>query len=611
MTTTAARRPSGSTATPPTIPGALAAGIGVLSVAAAVGAGHLVAGFVSPGSSPYVAVGDEVIRLSPQPLVEFAKSAFGTHDKTVLLVGIAVVMLVVSALAGFASRRVPRPGVVTISVLGLLGLAAVAVAPTFAPLDVIAPAASIAVGVPVFRRLHRLALEVAAERAATESSATDRAATDRAATDRAATDRTASETTGTDKAGAAAAETSGTREDGRRHGGAAEGSSGDGRLGTPATGTPGTRPSGTGKGGGPAVSRRGMLVGTSAAVGIGALLAGAGGVALGRGVGQSRADVTARLAGLDVVRRAPAIPPGADFAAELGTTPFVTANSDFYRIDTALRVPALQASDWSLRIHGMVGTERTLSFDDLMSRPMIEKTVTMTCVSNEVGGSLISTATFVGTPLRDLLTELGVQAGADQIFCTSSDGWTCGTPTDVVMEPDRDAMLVVGMNGEALPPEHGFPVRMVVPGLYGYVSATKWITDMELTTFAAQQGYWVDNGWAQEAPIKTEARIDLPGGFATVPAGQVTVAGIAWSQPRGVSKVEVRMDGGPWQQAALAADVSGATWRMWRTTFDLGPGSHTVQCRATDGEGQTQVEQRADPVPDGATGWPATIFTVR
>ncbi|MFC7656127.1 hypothetical protein ACFQV8_05940 [Pseudonocardia benzenivorans] len=222
--------------------------------------------------------------------------------------GIAVVMLVVSALAGFASRRVPRPGVVTISVLGLLGLAAVAVAPTFAPLDVIAPAASIAVGVPVFRRLHRLALEVAAERAATESSATDRAATDRAATDRAATDRTASETTGTDKAGAAAAETSGTREDGRRHGGAAEGSSGDGRLGTPATGTPGTRPSGTGKGGGPAVSRRGMLVGTSAAVGIGALLAGAGGVALGRGVGQSRADVTARLAGLDVVRRAPAIP---------------------------------------------------------------------------------------------------------------------------------------------------------------------------------------------------------------------------------------------------------------------------------------------------------------
>ena len=528
--TTAARRGRTPTGTSPAIPRLVAATIGLLSVGAAVGVGHLVAGVVSPASSPFVAVGDEAIRLSPQPLVEFAKTTFGTADKPVLLAGITVVMVVVAAVAGLASRRSRRPGVVTIVVLGLLGLAAVAVAPAFAPLDVVAPAASIAVGVPVFRRLHTLALEAE----------------------------------------------------------------------SPVTPTPG---------GG--VSRRRVLVGVSAAVGLGALAAGAGGIALSGGIEASRAQVAARLPTLGVVRRAPAIPPGVDYAAELGTTPFVTSNSDFYRIDTALRIPAQRAEDWSLRVHGMVDAERTLRFEDLLARPMIEKAVTMACVSNEVGGSLISTATFVGVPLRDLLAELGVARGAEQIFTTSNDGWTAGTPTDVVMESDRDAMLAIAMNGEPLPPEHGFPVRMVVPGLYGFVSATKWITDMELTTFGARQSYWLRNGWAQEAPIKTEARIDLPRGFGTVAAGTVTVAGIAWSQPRGISKVEVRMDGGPWQVADLATDVSGATWRMWRTTFDLRPGSHTVQCRATDADGETQTEQGADPVPDGATGWPAAIFTVR
>ncbi|GAY08939.1 molybdopterin-dependent oxidoreductase [Pseudonocardia sp. N23] len=520
-----------TTTAPTVIPRALAALLGVLSVGAAVGAGHLVAGLVSPASSPYVAVGDVAIRLSPQPVVEFAKSAFGTSDKPVLLAGMAVVLVVAAVAAGLASRRTPRAGVVTIVVLGVLGLAAVTVAPTFSPLDIVAPAVSVAAGVLVFRTLHELALAAAA----------------------------------------------------------------------PARPVPGTPPG--------RVSRRHVLVGTSAAVGLGALAAGAGGIALSGGIEESRAQVAARLAGLDVVRRAPAVPPGVDWAAELGTTPFLTSNRDFYRIDTALRIPAQRAADWSLRIHGMVGAERTLRFDDLLARPMIEKTVTLACVSNEVGGSLISTATFVGVPLRDLLAETGVARGAEQIFTTSNDGWTAGTPTEVVMEADRDAMLAIAMNGEPLPPEHGFPVRMVVPGLYGFVSATKWITDMELTTFSARQSYWLRNGWAQEAPIKTEARIDLPRG--TVPAGRVTVAGLAWSQPRGVSKVEVHVDGGPWQVAELATEVSGSTWRMWRTTFDLAAGSHTVQCRATDADGETQVERRADPVPDGATGWPATIFTVR
>jgi hypothetical protein len=233
----------------------------------------------------------------------------------------------------------------------------------------------------------------------------------------------------------------------------------------------------------------------------------------------------------------------------------------------------------------------------------------MTCVSNPVGGDLISTAEFVGVDLRALLLEAGVRPGADQTFATSVDGWYTGTPVDVLMEPNRGALLAVGMNGEALLPEHGFPVRMVVPGLYGYVSATKWIADLELTTFAARSGYWLERGWAERGPIKTGSRIDAPRTSARVRAGRVTVAGIAWSQPDGISRVEVRVDGGPWRDAELATDVSGDTWRMWRADLDLGPGSHTVQSRATTGTGVTQTEAYADPVPDGATGWHAVVFT--
>ncbi|NMH93434.1 molybdopterin-dependent oxidoreductase [Pseudonocardia bannensis] len=522
------------------MPRGFAALIGVLAVGAALGVGHLVAGLISPASSPYLAVGDTVIRFSPEWLTEFAKSTFGTADKPVLLGGMAVVIALAAAAAGIASRRSPRPGVAVVVVLGVLGFLAVISAPVFAPLDLLAPAASLAAGVVTFRGLHGLALRTYGDRGAAD------------------------------------------------------------RSPDPGAGGPS----------GPAVSRRGVLIGSSAAVGVGALAAGAGGFFLGRGVGDSRAQVTARLAALRGIERAPAIPAGAAYAAELGTTTFITPNPDFYRIDVALRIPTTSAADWSLRIHGMVDNEIVLSFEDLLRRPLFEKTITMTCVSNEVGGSLISTANFIGVSLRDLLLEAGVQPGADQVFTTSIDGWTAGTPADVIMRPDRDALLAFGMNGEALPPEHGFPVRMVVPGLYGFVSATKWIADMELTTFDRRRSYWLERGWAEKAPIKTQSRIDSPRGFATVPAGKVSIAGIAWSQPAGIGKVEVRMDGGPWQPAELATEVSGDTWRMWRTEFDLGPGSHTVQARATDAHGVTQTEMRAGPIPDGASGWPATIFTV-
>ncbi|WP_425469144.1 molybdopterin-dependent oxidoreductase [Pseudonocardia hierapolitana] len=514
----------------PTIPRGWAALVGVLAVAAAVAAGQLVAGLLSPASSPYLAVGDAVVRLSPHWLVEFAKAAFGTADKPVLLAGMAVVIAGLAALAGIASRRHPGPGIAVVVALGVLGLGAVMFEPSFSPLDMLAPTVSLVVGVAVLRWLHGLALAAA------------------------------------DRPGEA------------------------------------VRPAD--------VSRRALLVRSAAAVGVASFAGGAVGSWLGRGAGDLRGPVTARIAAARLTERAPAIPASAAFP-EAGTPTFLTPNADFYRIDTALRVPALAAEDWSLRIHGMVDAERTLTFDDLLSRPLVERPVTLTCVSNPVGGDLISTATFTGVDLRDLLLEVGVRPGADQAFSTSVDGWYTGTPVDVLLEPGRGAMLAIGMNGEALPLEHGFPVRMVVPGLYGFVSATKWVTGLELTTFAAKDGFWLQRGWAQRAPIKTQSRIDSPRGFAELPAGRVTVAGIAWSQPTGIARVEVSMDGGPWQDAELATEVSGDTWRMWRAEFDVAPGGHSVRSRATAADGVVQTATEADPVPDGATGWPDVAFSVR
>ncbi|NUS63255.1 MAG: molybdopterin-dependent oxidoreductase, partial [Saccharothrix sp.] len=343
----------------------------------------------------------------------------------------------------------------------------------------------------------------------------------------------------------------------------------------------------------------------------GATAASAGLAALVGQFAGNRVDVEAsrRAVGpLEPASPAPPLPPNADFAAE-GSPTFITPNADFYRIDTALSVPHLRAEDWVLRVHGLVDRELNLRYDDLRRRDLVERTVTLVCVSNEVGGPYISAANFVGVPLRDVLLEAGVRPGADQLFSTSSDGWTAGSPLDVVLEPDRGALIALGMNGEPLPIEHGFPARLVVPGLYGYVSATKWVVDLELTTFDAKRGYWLDRGWAAKAPVKVMSRIDRPERRSTV-SGRVVATGTAWAQPTGVAKVEVRVDGGPWRTATLADDVSGSTWRMWRVELDLPPGGHTIESRATDRAGLTQPQARVAPVPDGATGWHSVFFTV-
>ncbi|GAA4529077.1 molybdopterin-dependent oxidoreductase [Amycolatopsis samaneae] len=502
----------------------VAALLGILALDAALAAGHLVAGFVSSNASPYLAVGNGAIDLTPTGLKDFAVRAFGTHDKLVLLTGMAVVLIAVSAGAGIASRRSPRPGLAVITLFGLIGVVAVAARPDLGVVAVVAPLASLLTGIAVFAWLHRLARRRAAAEAGVE---------------------------------------------------------------------------------GP--SRRSVLL-AGAGVVAGAGVAGVGGQLLAgaRDAASSRAAVGRLIP----ARTAPAIPADADFA-KLGTPAFLTPNRDFYRVDTALSVPQVRAEDWSLRVHGMVERERRYRYADIRERPLVERTVTMTCVSNEVGGTYMSTANFVGVDLADLLREAGIRPGAEQLYSSSVDGWTSGSPLAAALDPGRGAMLAIGMNGEPLPLEHGFPARLVVPGLYGYVSATKWVVDLEVTTWRARQAYWLKRGWAREAPIKTQSRIDSPKGFDTVPAGVVRVAGIAWAQHTGVDRVEVKLDNGSWRPATLSAEVNADTWRMWWAEFTVGPGTHQVTCRATDRTGQVQTDQRAGTVPDGATGWHTITFLAR
>ncbi|MBV8541555.1 MAG: molybdopterin-dependent oxidoreductase [Pseudonocardiales bacterium] len=502
---------------------AVAALVGLLSMAAGLATGHLVGGFISPTASPFLAVGGSAIDLTPLWLKDFAVRTFGSDDKVVLLSGMAVVIGLAGVVAGLLSRRSRTPGLVLILVLGVVAGIAVLCRPTAGPLDVLAPLAALLAGAGVFATLHRL-----------------------------------------------------------------------GRLSRqPAAG------------GATEVSRRRLLVG-SAAVAAGAAVAATGGQLLtGRGAVEASRQTLGRIV---PTVPAPPIPRGADFAAD-GSPSFITPNRDFYRVDVNLVLPQLRAEDWRLRIHGMVDREVTLTWSDLTSRSLVERPVTMTCVSNELGGPYISTSHFTGVLLADILHEVGVRRGADQVFTTSVDGWTCGTPTATLTDPGRQAMLVIGMNREPLPIEHGFPVRMLVPGLYGFVSGTKWITDMELTTFDARRAYWLQRGWGQRAPIKTMSRIDSPRPFARV-SPDTPITGVAWAQTRGIESVEVRLDHGEWRPAELSTEVNVDTWRMFRLRGRWAPGAHVVEVRATDRTGYTQTVDRVAPIPDGASGWDSARFTV-
>ncbi len=352
-------------------------------------------------------------------------------------------------------------------------------------------------------------------------------------------------------------------------------------------------------------SRRTVLVSSGLAVVVGALAA--VGSAAVRGGTQAASAVRAVLR-LPTPATTTPVPATAELGID-GLSPVITPSADFYRIDTALVVPQVDPSTWSLRIHGLVEEDVVLTWDDLVALPQRETVATLVCVSNEVGGDLIGTARWLGVPIRDLLARAKPTADADMVLSHSIDGFTASTPLEALTD-ERDALLAIGMNGEALPVEHGFPVRMVVPGLYGYVSATKWVTELEVTRYAVAEGYWTSRGWSARGPVKLASRIDVPRAGARVTAGSTVIAGVAWHNHVGVSGVDVQIDDGPWTPAKLATAISADTWVQWSVPWDATSGTHTIRCRATSATGETQTPQRAAPAPDGATGWDELTLTV-
>ena len=349
--------------------------------------------------------------------------------------------------------------------------------------------------------------------------------------------------------------------------------------------------------------RRRLMIGLAGAVTVSAIT-----IWIGRSMIRSRAEAQRSALGLPVPVERQADPSAAnDFALE-SLTPIVIPNDEFYRIDTALVVPAVDPEEWTLTIKGMVARDIVLTYADIAAMPLVERYVTLSCVSNKVGGGLVGNALWTGVYLKDLLNMAGVESGADQIVARSIDGWTAGFPTEIAFD-GRDALLAIGMNREVLPADHGFPARLVIPGLYGYVSATKWIEEIELTTWEGVDGYWIPRGWSKEAPIKTHSRIDHPRNRASIPTGNYTLGGVAWSPTNGIERVEVQVDDGPWTEAELSKPLSNDAWLQWMLPTVFGEGEHQVRVRATDRTGFTQTEPEVQPAPDGAEGWHTITVT--
>jgi len=528
----------------------LAALSGLLSAGTALAVAELGAAFVRPEASPLPAVGGAVIDRTPPAVKDWAIREFGTDDKLVLGSGILVVVALIAIGVGLLALRLPRTAMACVFAFGVVGAFAAYHRAGGGFADTVPALLGGVVGAAALWWLAR-ALAVDPDTAPDTVRGEDRAPDE-----------------------------------------------------VPAPARPAS-----------AVDRRVFVV-TAAAVAAVAAVAGTTGRVIAHGRRASIAAFRDRLRLPAPAEAAPPVPAGADLRVP-GLSAFTTSNADFYRVDTALVVPRPDAESWRLRVHGKgVRTPMTFSFADLLRRPLIERDITLTCVSNEVGGPYTGNARWLGVRLADLLRDAGVvppsRGGpADQLVSRSTDGMTIGTPVEVVMD-GRDAMLAVGMNGEPLPFEHGYPVRMVVPGLYGYVSACKWIGEIELTNFADYDAYWVKRTWSREAPIKTQSRIDTPKPFANLVRGTpVPVAGIAWAQHRGIAAVEISVDDGPWERARLAPVPGADTWRQWVWEWTpTSAGSHRVQVRATDATGAVQTDKRAGTVPDGATGWHSVVVSV-
>lgn len=522
---------------------------GVISGAVFLATAELFALIFARSASPLLAVGGFVIDIVPQPFKEFAIATFGEYDKIALLVGLGLAVVIASAIAGILQLLRPPLGVIALVVAGALSTAAIVTRAGVTPLAFLPPVlGTIAGSILIVLLIRRLKTW--------KASAVPVAMTDRRGEGLAVTDR---ETVGQD------AEQS-PKAMGRRQ----------------------------------FFILAGIASASAVVVGIAS-----------RAVSMTVASVaTIRDAlKLPAPKSTVAVPKGAELDIP-GLSTLFTPNKDFYRVDTALTVPTIDPSTWRLVIDGMVDQRVEMSFQDILDMGLDEYAITLTCVSNEVGGDLVGNAKWLGVPLRDVLKKAGVKSGADMVLSKSVDGYTASTPLSSLTDDNIDAILAVGMNGEPLPLEHGFPVRMVVPGLYGYVSATKWLTELKVTTFDKDEAYWTPRGYSAEAPIKFASRVDTPKVGQAVDAGRIPIAGVAWAQTVGIERVEVRIDEGEWLPATLSAPINENTWVQWFMEWDATPGTHYVAVRAINKNGDMQIEERAPIAPNGSSGWQRSLIRV-
>lgn len=532
-------------------PAWLYAVFGVLAAAFGVAIGTLFAAFIEPAYAPIEVVASTAIDIPPAVVKEWATSTFGTASKSVVVGVVTVTVIVVSAWAGVSARLRPRFGIQVMLVAGVVG----AVAALLRPVDAfLAPLPSLVAGVAA-----ALALWLLLRLAQPDATGAPESVPDMPTDGLKEVSPGYQDLPGRESLGMSAEVQS--------------------------------------------VSRRGVLLGIG-----GVVVVGGAALASARWLTTRASAVASRVAAVlpSPTEVLPPLPASVQ-APVPGMTPFVTPNADFYRIDTAVIVPQVTAEEWTLSFDGMVRRPFTITYAELLEMPMVERDVTIMCVSNPIGGDLIGTARWLGTPLLPLLERAGIEPGADQLFSISIDGWTCSTPLDGLAE--REPLLAIAMNGEPLPIEHGFPVRMIIPGLYGFISATKWVTQITATTYAADPAYWTVRGWATDAPVLTGSRIDLPDGSLSV--GQTAIGGVAWAMDGdGISRVEVSIDDGPWQDAQLAEQPNPRTWRQWWLEWEATPGRHSITVRATNGLGETQTSEVAEVVPSGATGYDVGIVDV-
>ncbi|GAA0034454.1 molybdopterin-dependent oxidoreductase [Brevibacterium metallidurans] len=531
---------------------------GVAATLLLFGLADLLARLIGPTSAPLLVLGQAIIPFTPTSVIKPVIALFGSNDKIVLVATVGIGALVIGALIGWLGARRPRAALIAFGLAGLVPALAVLTRSAAGPVDIVPTLAGLIAGLIVLWAGLRFDGAGAKTGAAADPPATPADAG-------AESDPTETTSTPTHL------------------------------LSQSASPTP------------TSASRRRFFALTGAAAAIGAigLATGQSLVALTREAGGAVANLVLPRA----ARRAQPIPADASLGVK-GIRPFITKQSDFYRIDTVLAPPTIDPRDWSLRIHGMVENEVTITMDELLDLPLTEQHTTLTCVSNPVGGDLLGTATWLGYPVRELLRRARPQADADMVLSRSFDGFTASTPLEAMLD-DREALLAVGMNGEQLTPEHGFPARLVVAGLYGFVSATKWVTELELTRFDEQEAYWTQRGWDAKAPILVASRIDVPRPLARLAPGTIVAGGSAWAQRRGIARVDVRLDDGDWTPAELGAEATVDTWRQWKAEFpDVGSGLHAITVRAVDKDGTVQTAERRESIPNSATGHHRIQFTV-